>query len=59
MQDKFITDCQSDVKAGKAEYFDHYSLDLPKTFDWRKSNCDEKRSCPCRLLVEEESSIFH
>jgi len=52
MQDKFITDCQNDEKWGKTETLESYSINLPKSFDWRTSNCDEKRSCPCRPKVD-------
>lgn len=48
MQHKFITDCQNDSKADKTETFESYSTALPSSFDWKDSNCDEKRSCPCR-----------
>lgn len=59
MQHNFTTDCQSDLKTDKTETFESYSLDLPRSFDWRTSNCDEKRSGPCRPKVVEEVGILH
>ena len=53
MQNKYITDCQTDEKWGKTETFESYSINLPQSFDWRTSNCDEKRSCPCRSNLDD------
>jgi len=50
MQDKNQSDCYDDTKRDKTEpYQEQY---LPTGYDWRKSNCDEKRVGPCRLKAE-------
>jgi len=50
MQDKKQSDCYDDTKRDKTELFQEQYL--PTGYDWRKSNCDEKRIVPCRLKSE-------
>ena len=46
MQDKNQLDCYDEMKRDKSEPFmEQY---FPTRYDWRLSNCDEKRTCPCR-----------
>ena len=46
MQDKNQLDCYDEMKKDKSEPFmEQY---FPTRYDWRLSNCDEKRTCPCR-----------
>ena len=57
MQDKNQTDCYDVTKMDKTEsYQEQY---LPKSYDWRKSNCDEKRIVPCRMKEEYIKYTFH
>ena len=50
MQDKNQPDCYNVMKTDKTEPFQEQYL--PTGYDWRKSNCDEKRSGPCRMKAE-------
>jgi hypothetical protein len=50
MRDKNQTDCYDVTKQDKTELFQE--LYLPRSYDWRLSNCDEKRIVPCRLKDE-------
>jgi len=50
MRDKNQTDCYDVTKQDKTESFQE--LYLPRSYDWRLSNCDEKRIVPCRLKDE-------
>ena len=47
MQDKRQPD-YDDTKKDKTEPFlEQY---LPTSYDWRQSNCDERRSVPCKKI---------
>jgi hypothetical protein len=50
MRDKNQTDCYDVTKMDKTESFQEQYL--PTGYDWRKSNCDEKRIVPCRMKDE-------
>ena len=57
MQDKKHSDGHDDTKRDKNEsYQEQY---LPTGYDWRKSNCDEKRIVPCRLKDEFIKHKYH
>ena len=56
MQDKNQLDCNDDAKKDKTEPFlEPY---LPTRYDWRLSNCDEKRTCRCKK-VDNVKHKFH
>ena len=50
MQENNQSSCYDDTKKDKTEPFQEPYL--PTRYDWRLSNCDEKRSSPCRLKDE-------
>ena len=56
MQDKNQYDCYDDKKKDKTEPFQEPYL--PTRYDWRLSNCDEKRTGPCRK-VDNVKHKFH
>jgi len=47
MQDKNQLDCYDDMKKDKSDFYQEQCL--PTRYDWRLSNCDEKRTIPCKL----------
>ena len=57
MQDKNQPDCYNVMKTDKTEPFQEQYL--PTGYDWRKSNCDEKRIGPCRLKDEYIKHKYH
>ena len=59
MQEEKYLNCYSDLKSPKDDYEPQQMPDLPMSYDWRYSNCDEKRSCPCRKTDVITLSIFH
>ena len=52
MQEEKHLDCHSDLKSSKNDYESKAWPLLPTSYDWRYSNCDERRSGPCKLKVE-------
>ena len=58
MQDKNQLDCYNDSKGKQPEYFESEQY-FPTKYDWRLSNCDEKRSCRCKLKDDVEKHKFH
>ena len=57
MQDKNHSDCYDEKKKDKTEAFQEQYL--PRTYDWRHSNCDEKRTVPCQRKDEIIKHKFH
>jgi hypothetical protein len=57
MQDKNQSDCYDDTKKDKTESFQEQHF--PTNYDWRLSNCDEKRTGPCRIKDEYVKHKFH
>ena len=57
MQDNNQSDCYDEMKKDKTEPFQEQYL--PTSYDWRKSNCDERRSCKCKLKDEFVKHKFH
>ena len=57
MQDNNHSDCYSDTKKDKTEPFQEQYL--PTKYDWRLSNCDERRSTPCRKKYDTVQHKFH
>ena len=57
MYDKNQTECYDVTKTDKTESFQEQYL--PTGYDWRKSNCDEKRIGPCRLKDEYIKHKYH
>lgn len=57
MQDKRQLDCYDEMKKDKTEPFQEQYL--PTSYDWRKSNCDERRSVPCKLKDDVVKHTFH
>jgi hypothetical protein len=59
MQEEKHLDCYSDSKSDKNDQESQALPILPTSYDWRYSNCDEKRSGPCQRMDVITSSIFH
>ena len=57
MQDKNHSDCYGEMKKDKTEPFQEQYL--PTGYDWRKSNCDERRTGPCRKKHDNVEHKFH
>ena len=59
MQDKKQLDCYDDSKKQRpAEPFESEQY-LPTSYDWRLSNCDERRSGPCQKKYDNVRHTFH
>jgi hypothetical protein len=57
MQDKNHSDCYDGLKKDKTEPFQEQYL--PTRYDWRLSNCDERRTGPCRKKYDNVEHKFH
>ena len=55
MQDKKQLDYDKSEKDKTEPFLEQY---LPTSYDWRLSNCDERRSVPCRR-VDNVKHKFH
>ena len=56
MQDNIQTDCYTDSKKYDFNESEQY---LPTRYDWKQSNCDEKRTVPCKLKEEYVKHKLH
>jgi hypothetical protein len=59
MQEEKHLNCYNDLKSSKNDNEPQSLPMLPKSFDWRYSNCDEKRTGPCQRTDVVTLSIFH
>ena len=59
MQEEKHLDCYSDLKSNKTDYEPQTLPMLPTSYDWRYSNCDERRTGPCRRTDVKTLGIFH
>lgn len=57
MQEKNQSDCYDDTKKDKTETFQEPYF--PTRYDWRLSNCDERRTCRCKLKDDAVKHKFH
>jgi hypothetical protein len=56
MRDNNQSDCYDDTKKDKTEPFQEQYL--PTRYDWRLSNCDERRTCRCKLKDDVKHKFY-
>ena len=59
MQEEKHLNCYSDLKLSKDDDELQSLPILPTSYDWKYSNCDEKRTGPCRRTDVAALSILH
>jgi hypothetical protein len=56
MQDKNQLDDYETKKDKTEPFMEQY---LPTSYDWRLSNCDERRTCRCKIKDDAVKHKFH